>query len=74
MLLYVSDSWVVTGSMLRVMERFHHQTEKRITGMTAQCTTSWECPPVAEALETSGPWPIKEYIQHRQDTVAEQVA
>ena len=34
----------------------------------------WEWPPVAEALETAGLWPIKEYIQRRQDTVAAQVA
>ena len=29
----------------------------------------WECPPVDEALETDGLFPIKEYIHQRQATV-----
>ena len=63
------------GYILRVLEGFHHQVAIRITGMTARRTTSgeWECPPVAEALDTSGIWPIKEYIQRRQANVAAQV-
>ena len=34
-ILYVSDRWVVTGEMLKVLEGFHHQVARRITGMTA---------------------------------------
>ena len=43
--------------------------------MTARRTTSgeWECPPVANVLETAGLWPIKEDIKQSQDTIAEQV-
>ena len=34
-LLKVSESWVVTGEMLKVLEGFHHWAARRITGMTA---------------------------------------
>ena len=33
-LLY-SESWVVTGEMLKVLEVFHHRVERRIKGMMA---------------------------------------
>ena len=33
-LLYDSKIWVVTGEMLKVLERFRHRAEQRITVMT----------------------------------------
>ena len=62
--------------MLKVLEVFNYRVARRITGIMAQLTTGgeWDWYPVAEALETSGICPIKEYIQQRQDTVAAQVA
>ena len=59
--------------MLKVLEGFHNKELRRIVGMTAQNMTGGECewPPVAEALETAGIWPIKEYIQLSQDTVTQ---
>ena len=67
-LLYGSDSWVVMGNILKVIEGFHHRLERSITGMMAWCTTirGWDLPPVAEALYTAGIWPIKEYIYQRK--------
>ena len=75
-LLYMSDSWVVTGAVIKVLEEFHHQVARRIMGIMAHRTTGGEreWPLVAEALETSGLCPIKEYIKWRQDTVEAQVA
>ena len=32
---YVSKSLVVIGSMLKILEGFHHRAVRRITGMTA---------------------------------------
>ena len=51
-LLYGSESWVVMGEMLNVLEGFHHQVARRITGMMVQRTTigEWEWPLVAESL------------------------
>ena len=34
-LLYVSETWVVTGGILKVLEGSHHQEARRITGMKA---------------------------------------
>ena len=60
-LLYGSESWVVTGGMLKVLEVFHHRLSKRILGMTAHRTTGgeWEWTPVAEALKAAGILKIK---------------
>ena len=34
-LMYGSESWVVTGEMLKVLEGFHHWEERQIIGTTA---------------------------------------
>ena len=74
-LLYGKKSWVVKVDMIKLFERFHNWVARNITGMTAHSATSGEgeCPPADEVLDTAV-WQIKEYIQQRQDTVAEQVA
>ena len=36
LLLCVSGSWVVTGAMLKVLEGFHHRSDRWIAGMTSQ--------------------------------------
>ena len=63
------------GAMLKVLEQFHYRVTRRIVGMAVRRTTSgeWGFPPVAEALDTTGLWTIKEYIQQRQDNVVSQV-
>ena len=63
-LLYESESWVVTGEMIKILESFHHQVARRITGMAAQRTIDgeWDWPPVSEELKTAGIFPIKECI------------
>ena len=38
-ILYGSESWVVTGEMLKILPAFHHRAAQRITGMTAKCAT-----------------------------------
>ena len=60
-LLYGSESWVVMGEMLNVLEGFHYQVARRITRVTAQCTMDWEWdwPLVDEAMENAVLWPIK---------------
>ena len=44
--------------------------------MAARITTigEWECPPMAEALEIAGIWPLKVYIQQSQYTIEVQVS
>ena len=61
-LLYGSESWVVTGEMIKMLEIFDHQVARRITGMAAQRNMDgeWEWTPVSEELKTAGIFPIKE--------------
>ena len=59
-LLYSSESWMVTAAMLKVLEGFHHWYTRRILGMTATRGVGgvWEYPPVVAALESTGLHPI----------------
>ena len=43
-LFYGSESWVVTGEMLKFLEGFHHRASRRIKGMMATCGAGreWE--------------------------------
>ena len=47
-LIYVRESWVVTGEMLKVLMAFHHRMAQRITGMTEKLGSGgeWEYPAV----------------------------
>ena len=55
-LLYGSESWVVTGEVLKVLTAFHHRAARRITGMTAKrgAGGKWEYPAVKEAMDSAG--------------------
>ena len=59
-LLYKSESWVVTREMLKVLTAFHHQAVRQITGMTEKrgAGGEWEYPAVEEAMEYAGTHPI----------------
>ena len=72
MLLYVSNIWVATGEMLKVLKGFHHRAARRITGMAAKYGAGggWEYTPVVVVLEAEVLQPIKEYIRRRQATIA----
>ena len=74
-LLYGSDSWVVTGSILKVLEGLQHRSAWRITGMTylRSYDGEWEYPPVADVMEPAGLCPVKEYLQRYKATKALQV-
>ena len=54
-LLHVSDSWVLTGVMLKFLEGFHHRVVRRITGITVThgAGGNWEYHPVVVALEAA---------------------
>ena len=65
MLLYVSESWVVTGEMIKVLASFHHRAARRIMGMTAkrEAGGEWEYPSVLDAMEAAGLHPIRVYTR-----------
>ena len=67
---------MVTGAIIKLLERFHNQVAQLITGMT-DCYKEdgeWEYPLVADAVEAAGICPIKEYIHIWKATIAAQVA
>ena len=45
MILYESESWVVTDTLMKVLEGFHHIISRRIVGITARrgAGGEWEC-------------------------------
>ena len=72
LILYDSESWVVMRDILKVLEGFHHRTDRRIMGMTETdgAGREWEYPLVVAALESAGLHPIREYIRRHQATIA----
>ena len=75
-LLYGSESWMVTRDMLKVLTAFHYQAARRITGKTEKCGSGekWEYPVVEEVMDSAGLHSIIVYIKRRQMTIAERVA
>ena len=61
--------------MLKVFEGFHHRAAHPMAVMTYRCTEyrEWGYPPVAYAMDATGIWTIKEYIQRCNFTIAAQV-
>ena len=51
-ILYGSESWVVTGAILKVLEGFHHRSSWRIAGMVDQRAedVEWEYTPVFDTM------------------------
>jgi hypothetical protein len=76
-LLFGSETWVVTKPILQALEGFHKRVARRLSGKTpylCQATGEWIYPPIDKALEEVGLWPIEKYIEKRQNTVADYVA
>jgi hypothetical protein len=75
-LLYGSETWVVTPAILQVLQGFHHWIARQITGMRPRfCprTETWSKPPIAEALEAADMKSIEWYITKRRVTFAKLV-
>ena len=53
---YRSKSWVITDSMMKVLELFHHWISVRLTGKKARRIgkKGWEWKPAEEVIETMG--------------------
>lgn len=75
-LLYGSETWVVTPQMLKMLDGFHHRIARRITNKmpTRLGNDTWHYPPIQEALDDAGLYTITEYIQRRQNTIAQYIA
>ena len=74
-LLYGSESWVLSLKMEKKLDSFHHRCARYITGqhIRQNLDGSYECPSSKHVLEMAGLWTIKEYIQRRRSTVSKYI-
>jgi hypothetical protein len=70
-LLYGSETWVVSDAHLRQFRSFHSKVGRHLTGRHIRPLEdgSWFCPPTVEVLEDAGLQTIDEYINRRRQTV-----
>ena len=75
-LLYGSETWVVTPRAENALVGFHHRVVRRMagTGPKIRLKRTWVYPPIGVAPETVGLEEIRVYITHRHNTVAQYIA
>ena len=70
MLLYGSESWVVSPAVMRKLEGFHVEATWRLTGMRPQKVKGkWVYPHFTDVLAAAHLQPIEYYTQKRRHTV-----
>ena len=71
-LLYGSESWVLPPSALKVLEGFHVEAARRMTGMRPQKRTvgPWIYPKSADVLAAARLRPVATYIRRRRHHIA----
>ena len=74
-LLYGSESWIISKHKLSQLRSFHHRVARYITGrhIKQRPDGTYECPPTSEVLEMAGLYPLETYIERRRQTVWEAV-
>ena len=74
-LLYVSDSWVITDATMKVFEGFHHIFARIITEKTDLSVGGevWEYPPAEEAIYLTGMCPIQLYVRRQQAIIVDYI-
>jgi hypothetical protein len=76
-LLFGSETWVLSNPMLTALEGFHRRVAHRLAGRQPylnRWTGEWIYPPIDKVLEEVGMHSIAHYIEKRQNTVADYVA
>jgi hypothetical protein len=76
-LLFGSESWVLTPSMLGKLEGFHQHIARRLTGRTPVYLRSegtWQYQPLGNAMEEAGLFFMNEYITRRRNNLVDYVA
>jgi hypothetical protein len=76
-LLYGSETWVVTPAVLKVLNSFHHRVARKLSGKQPRFIHSedrWFYPPLEEALEATGLYTLRHYIDVRRNTLITNIA
>ena len=74
-LLFGSDTWVLTPRLEKALEGFHHLATRRMAGMRPKCKPdgTWVYPPIGAALAMLVLEEIGVYITRHQNTVAQYI-
>ena len=74
-LLFGSETWMVTPCLEKALVGFHHRAAQRMAGMGTeyQLNRTWVYPPIGAALVTVGLEDNGVYIAHHQTTVAQYI-
>jgi len=70
-LLYGSESWVMTSDLMRQLRSFHRRCCRGLTGefIRQDEEGEWICPKSEEVLIKAGVLTTEEYIQRRRETI-----
>ena len=75
-LLYGSDTWVLTPHMQRVLGGFHHRVARRMTRQQPQKVRDGGLVylPMEDETSEAGLQEVETYVSHHQDTVSQYIA
>ena len=75
-LLYRSETWVLTPHMQRVLGGFHHRVACRLTGRQLKKgqDEGWVYPPLEDAMAKAGLQEVETYVSCLQNTVVQYIA
>jgi hypothetical protein len=69
-LLFGSETWVITDEILQMLTSFHHSVARRLTGRYPRPiadTNEWIHPSIQETLNIAGMFPMEEYLRRRRE-------
>ena len=72
-MIYGSEIWVITYSMMKVLKGFHHQINQSIMGKIERNIRmkGWEWIPVEGSLYATVLGPLQGYVRWYQETIEE---
>jgi hypothetical protein len=73
-LLYGSETWVLTARIISKLEGFHRQIARPLTGRAPvylRREGQWQYSPLGDAMEEAGLFSIDEYITRRRNRISE---
>ena len=75
-LLYGSETWVLTPHMQRVLGGDHHRVSHRLMRKQPQKVQDggWLYPPLEDVMADAGLQEVETYVSHHQNTVAQYIA
>ena len=70
-LLYGSESWVISKDLMRELKSFYHRCARHVVRRHIRLEEdgTWTCPPSAAVLADAELLPVKAYIQMRKNTI-----